>query len=588
MWIVADSSIITSMLYLKVGKSGGRDYLSIVRGYWDPVVKRSRTKTIQSLGYLDQLSTKYKDPISHFKNVVSEMNAEVEKEPSFFELKADLSTKLSHGQGHRKNVGYFALSVVYHLLFLDKFFSNHSRSWQCQYSLNDIMKLLVFSRILSPQSKKATYEQKSIYFEKMDFSLEDLYRCLSRVHTLENSIQIHLHKKMTELYGRSTEPVYYDVTNYYFEIDEQDEMRKKGVSKEHRPNPIIQMGLFCDSQAIPIAYRIYPGNTNDSMTLIPLLEEMEKNYGISRIIVVADKGLNTACNIASITSSGNGYVLSQSIRAGNKNLKQYVLDQNGYQSLNEGFKSKSRLHKREILVPGKDGKKTKMVVDEKQVVIYSVKYKAKARAERAIAIEKARQLVADPSKYQRATSYGAARYVKNLVFDEKTGEIILSGTKPVLDEKKLVEEERFDGYYVVSTSEVDKSDQEILEIYKGLWQIEDAFRVSKSDLETRPVYLSREDRIRAHFLICFISLYIVRLLGVLLDNKYSVSEIVSSLNKMSVSFVSENLYVGDYADEITSCLKEKFNIDLDRKFMTLGEIRRISGASKLRNYPLGK
>ena len=317
------------------------------------------------------------------------------------------------------------------------------------------------------------------------------------------------------------------------------------------------------------------------------MADMKKRYGISRAIVVADKGLNTGDNIAFDILAGNGYVFSQKVRGAARELKDYVLDDSGYRALNEGFRSKSRLYPREIWVTTKEGKKTKVTVDEKQVAIYSSKYAAKARADRHVVLEKARKLIAEPSKYTRSTSHGAAKYVKNLAFDAKTGEVISVGKKLVLDERKLALEERLDGYYMVVTSECDKSDEEILEIYKGLWQIEDAFRVSKSDLETRPVYLSREDRIRAHFLVCFLALYIARLLAKQLDNKYSVARIASSLNAMSVSFVGENLYVGDYADEVTADLKEKLKIDLDRKFLTLGEIRKIIGATKQSFYPRG-
>ncbi len=574
-------------VHLKIGKSNGRDYLSIVRGYWDPTVKRSRTKTVQSLGYLDKLSEQYEDPIAHFRAVVEKMNAESAKEQSLFTLKADRSALLSQGTGDRKNLGYAALSLIYHSLGIDRFLSNRSRSWQTHYSVNEIMKLLVVSRILTPCSKRSTYEQKNRYFEKMDFSLEDVYRCLSRINSLEKDLQVHLHQQMTKLYGRRNELVYYDVTNYYFEIDEQDELRKKGVSKEHRPDPIIQMGLFCDSRGIPISYRLFPGNTNDSETFIPAIAEMKKDYGISRVIVVADKGLNTGNNIAFNTLANNGYVFSQSVRGANVELKNYVLDESGYATKREGFRLKSRLYPRDIWVTTKDGKKTKVSVDEKQVAIYSEKYAAKAKRDRYAVVEKARQLISCPSKYAKSTSYGAAKYIKNLAFDPKTGEVISTGKKLLLDEERLIEEERFDGYYVVVTSELDKGDLEILDIYKGLWQIEEAFRVSKSDLETRPVYLSRQDRIKAHFLICFVALYIARLLALQLDNKYSVAKIASSLNAMSVSFMGENLYVGDYADEITIDLKEKLGLDLDHKFLTLKEIRKIIGSTKRSSYPQG-
>ncbi|MDE2590437.1 MAG: IS1634 family transposase, partial [Patescibacteria group bacterium] len=312
---------------------------------------------------------------------------------------------------------------------------------------------------------------------------------------------------------------------------------------------------------------------------------LKREYGIMRTIVVADKGLNTGDNIAFNILAGNGYVFSQSVRGGNKDLKDFVLEEKGYKALNEGFKSKSRLTPRTISVTTKEGKKKKVEVDEKQVAVYSAKYAQKAKKDREAVIAKARDLISNPSKYRRATSYGASRYVENLIFDPKSGEIITSNQKLVFAEERLKEEEKYDGYYVIVTSEYKKSDEEILSIYKGLWQIEEAFRVSKSDMEARPVYLSRHDRIEAHFLICFIALVIARLLAYRLDNRHSIKKLAESLNAMAYSFVEQNIYVGDFASEITVDLKEKLKLDLDHKYMTYGEIRKLIATTKRHSPP---
>ena len=281
------------------------------------------------------------------------MNEKAAKEKIAAHIALDGSARLEGGTSNRKNLG---LSQIYHELGLERFFSNHSRSFSSEFSTNNIMKLLVFSRILSPGSKKAAYEQRHRYFENTDFTLEDIYRCLSQLSTLAQSCQLHLHRKISEQYMRSGELVYYDVTNYYFEIDRADEMRKKGYSKEHRPNPIVQMGLFIDPAGIPISYRLFPGNTNDCETLIPILGEMKKNYNISRAIVVADKGINTANNIAfSFRGNTCGYVFSQSIRGASRELKNYVLDQGGYREVGEHFRVKSRVTKRDIWVRDQSG-----------------------------------------------------------------------------------------------------------------------------------------------------------------------------------------------------------------------------------------
>jgi hypothetical protein len=565
---------------LRKGISNGRPYLSIVQGYRDPVTKKVRHKTIKSLGYLDDLKKTYPDPVAHFRAVVEEMNKKQALENQPVEITFNPNECLVDAAANRKNIGYAVLSKLYHELGLHTFFSNNSRSFKSRFNTNNIMKLLIYSRILFPASKKKTYEIRDRYFENNDFSLDDVYRCLTQVITVKDRLQKHLHQKMKEKYGRTTELVYYDVTNYYFEIDKQDELRKKGAGKEHRPDPIVQMGLLMDTKGIPIMYDLFPGNTNDCLTLMPILDRVKKNYEIGKTIVVADKGINTADNIAFCLAKGDGYVYSQTVRGGNRELKSYVLDPQGYRQLGDGYKIKSRLYPREIAVSNAQGGRSKVRIDEKQVVFYSPDYNRKAKADREPALLKARDLVKNPSKYNRAISYGAAKYVKNLVFDPKTGEIITTKQKPVFDEAKLLEEEKFDGYYAIVTSEWRKTDEEIIDIYRGLWRIEEAFKVTKSDLETRPVYLSRDDHIRAHFLICFVALVIARLLALNLGNKYSIPKIVESLNRASGSLLEENWYVFNFANEITKAITEIMGVDLSRKYLKLGEIKKMIGATK--------
>lgn len=567
-------------MYLQIGNNKGRKYLSIVQGYRDPLTKKVRHKTVKSLGYFDELTKHYPDPIAYFRAVTKEMNkkAVLEREPVTLDI--DPQETLTGGSANRKNIGYAALCKLYYELGLDIFFYNYSRSFKSEFNTNNIMKLLVFSRILDPASKKKTYQEKDRYFENMQFSLDDVYRCLTQVVTLKDSLQLHLHQKMKEKFGRSPELVYYDVTNYYFETDRQDELKKKGVSKEHRPDPIVQMGLLMDTKGIPIFYDLFPGNSNDCETLLPVLDKVKKDYQVGRTIVVADKGVNTADNIAFSLTRGDGYVYSQTVRGANKELKDYVLYESDYRKLGEDYKIKSRLYPREIAVSNVNGGRTKVRIDEKQVVFYSADYDRKAKAERKVALLKAWELVNNPARYNKAISYGAAKYVKNLVFDPNTGEILTTRCKPFFDEEKLRQEEKFDGYYAIITSEWKKTDQEIIDIYRGLWRIEEAFKVTKSDLAARPVYLSRNDHIQAHFLICFVALVIVRLLALSLGNKYSIPSIVKSLKKASGSHLEENWYVFDYADEITKVINEILGVDLNRKYLRLGEIKKILGSTK--------
>lgn len=562
-------------------KKTGRTYLSIVHSYRDKETKKTRSKTIQSLGYLDELEKEYRDPIAHFEKEIEQMNKEQNEEHSSITFSIDKEQRLQKDESNRKNLGYAALSKIYHELGIHTFLKNRQRHTKSDFDANSIMKLLIMGRLIYPASKRKTYQNKDIFFEKTDFSLDDVYRCLSFLNKQKDNLQLWMHKRIQEQYERNTSLVYYDVTNYYFEIDEQDEMRRKGVSKEHRPDPIVQMGLFMDTDGIPITYGLHPGNMLDKQTFIPMLRNIQQDFDLGKTIVVADKGMTTGDNIWYTLSAKNGYILSYSIRGANRKFKDYVLDQNGYRSIGQDFKIKSRLEPREINVTSRSGKKIKKQVDEKQVIFYSRKYAKKAKADRAEALNKAKDLVKNPSKYNKATAFGAAKYVKNLTYDKKTGEILDSEKALLFNEEKLRKEEELDGYYAIMTSEYEEPDEKIIELYRGLWKIEESFKVTKSDLESRPVYLTRQDHIEAHFLTCFVSLVIARILERRLNGKHSIMTILNSLQKASCSHIQQNYYLLDSFDDVLMDIKKELGIDLGQKYMSLKEIKKVLGETKI-------
>ncbi len=575
-------------MYLKksTNKKTGRTYLSIASGYRDKLTGKPKTVLIKSLGYLDVLEKQFDDPIAHFTEIVKQMNIEEQNEKLPLTIKINTNEELSENENNRKNFGYVALSKVYHELEIDKFLIHKFKARNfSEFKINNIIKLLVFSRALFPDSKKSTFENRNIFFENTHFSLEEVYNALTYIEPFKNDIQKYIYDHIQEQYKPNNECVFYDVTNYYFEIDEPDQLRKKGVCKEHRPNPIVQMGLFMDSLSLPMCYKLFEGNTNDCLTLKPMVQELQKNYNVGKVIVVADKGLNTGNNIAYNKAIGNGYVMSLSVRGANADLKNYVLNEIGYvYNENKTYKKKSRLYPREITITKKDKDdkiiKIKQNVDEKQVVFWSADYAKRAKAERQPAIDKAKDLIGNVQKYNKKNCVGASKYVKHLVFDKTTGEIIEAKSQLSLDEDKIAEEEKLDGYYMIVSSEFDKTDDEIIDIYRGLWRIEETFKVTKSELDARPVYVSRKEHIEAHFLTCYIALVLSRILQHKLDKKYSVGKILESLSKCNCSNYHENYYLFDYYDTVLKDIGNILNINFALKNRTLQDIKKILSSSK--------
>ena len=570
------------MFLKKTPSKSGRINLAIVDGYYDKATKKTKHKVIESLGYLDELEKQYDDPIDYFTKRAKKLTEEKKARQAPINFTFYDSDRLCVGDNLRKNFGYAALSKIYHELELDKFLNNRQRHTKESYDANTILKMLVYSRILAPASKKSSFDHREMFFEKTNYSLDDVYRCLSFLNKHKETLQVWMNDKIKENYGRDTSLIYYDVTNYYFETDEQNDFLRKGVSKEHRPNPIVQMGLFMDNNAIPITYELFAGNTNDCLTYRPNFGRIKKQFNLGRVISVADKGMTTGDNIwyTINTPAHDGYVFSMSIRGAEKSMREYVLDDDGYVWLGKEYKRKSRKYPRTIQVTSTSGKKIKKQVDEKQVVFWSEKYAKRAKAEREATLAKARDLAANPGSYTRATSYGAAKYVKKVDYDKDTGEILTASSILDIDEDLIREEEALDGYYMLLTSEMDTPDDKIIDMYRGLWRIEESFKITKSELEARPVYVWTREHIEAHFLTCFVALTISRILEMKLEHKYSTGRIIDSLSRAECSLLQQNYYVFDYYDEVLKDIGNVTNIDFSKRIRTLGEIKQVIADSK--------
>ena len=604
------------VMFLKVRSlANGRKYLSYVHGYRDEYGK-SKQKTIEKIGYLDVLEKEYDNPIEHFRNLAKKIEEEKMKSLVIDDIYSKKITK----NDNAKNLGYFAIKKIYNELGLNDLLKDVTKNTKIEYDLNQILSFLVFMRIIKPDSKRDAFLNKNLLFEKCDFSLDDIYRSLSVLCPIQEEIQKCIWNNTKNLYNRDTSISYYDCTNYYFEIEYNDEdtykldekgdpikdkdgnyiieskgLRKRGPEKNKRPDPIVQMGLLMDASEIPLAYNLFPGNESEKKSLIPILNRTKGDYDLGRTIVVADRGLNTSENILYISGTSlesakklNGYVYGQSVRGADEEFKKWVLEQNYITDIvmeddkEIKFIHKSRIYPKKMRVVRTDKEKTKsgndkieyINVDQKQMVYYSQKYANKQKRDRAKMLEKAKDLIAHPDKYNRSTSYGVAGYINNLTFVKSTGEIA-DASNLTINTSRIEEEEKYDGYYSIVTSEEHLSDLEIRKIYRGLAKIEETFKVTKSGLENRPVFVKLKDHIESHFLICFISLVIVRLLEKKLENKYSFNKILQTIRSYTSSALEHDIYHQTFANDVIQDIGNIYNIDLQRKYMTLSEIRKI-------------
>ena len=595
-------------LFLKTTKyKNGKIYLSIVDGY--RVNGKVKQKVYQKLGYLDDLKKQFDDPIAHYKNYVVELKKEfIIKITTTFDI-----TKDNDFEDDTFNIGYTYLKNIFQELSITNILKNKQYSTNIEYSLSKACELLTYSRILDPGSIKYTYEHKNQFFEPFDLSLDDLYRSLKPLLECKEDIFKTIWESTKDTYNRDASTSYYDCTNYYFEIEYDDEdtlnengeiikkgLRKRGPEKNHRPDPIVEMGLLLDKQGFPISYNLFSGNTSEKETLIPEIDNIKRRHNIEKVIVVADRGLNCSDNMIKMAGidldkeNRDGYIYGQSVRGADQEFKNWVLsgdykidkiiDDNDNEII---FKHKSRIYPKKMYITRDDKgltkngnkKKQTILVDQKQMVYYSQKYADKQKKDRNQMIERAKDIIENPKKYTQLTTRGSTSYINNIKFDKKTGEI-LQGLDLSLKIDKIKEEEKYDGYYSIVTSELNMSDKELRKRYRGLSKIEDTFKITKSELETRPVYVWTKEHIESHFLTCYIALVLSRILQHKLDKKYSVGKILESLSKCNCSNVKENYYLFNYYDTVLKEIGEVINIDFSLKNRTLQDIKKILGQTK--------
>lgn len=600
-------------MYLRQIKRPQGIYLAIQESYYDSSKKQSRTRTIESIGYLENLRKEYDDPIAYFSQKAVAMTVEKKNEKSKV-ITINTSEKMDTQTNNILNVGYGILKQIYKDLEIDKFWNWKTKNLAVEFSVDQIFRLLVFSRILCPASKKGTFDNQNFYFENFgDFSLDDVYHALDIICENNEALQKWVFEHSEKLYNRDLSVSYFDCTNYYFDIGHSDmdtlddtgnpvdkdgnpvaaKYRKRGPEKNHRPDPIVEMGLLMDKNGIPLAFDLFPGNESEKLHMRPIINRVKNEFSNTRIIIVADRGLNTSDNIYYLNGDNrgdnnqrDGYVYGQSVRGADAEFKQWILnggykkekllDENGEKII---FTHKSRIYPKELHVnvtkPGqkKPSKKT-VKVDQKQMVYYSEKYAKKQKADREIMIARAKDLIKHPKKYDRITSAGSASYILNIAFDKSTGEIV-NGKNLELNLAKIEEESKYDGYYSIVTSELNMSDMEMRNIYRGLSRIEDTFKISKSEFRSRPVYVRTNNHIDAHFTTCFTSLVLIRLLQAKLNNKYPVGKIIESLKKYCCVLLDTNTYKFIYFDDILNSCEKAFDIELSNRYRTRQQIQHL-------------
>ena len=551
---------------------------------------KEKTKTVERLGTEDDVRKKAngEDPVTWAKKYIDNLNKAEKDGTHKVLISKSPSTLIEKDKQNSFNCGYFFLEKIYHELKLDKICNDIYKKYKIAFDLNSIMSRLIYSRIIFPSSKLATYELSKHFVEQPNFELQHIYRALEIITKENNFIQSELYKNSLNISDRQTGILYYDCTNYFFEIEDEDELRRYGHSKEHRPTPITQMGLFMDANGIPLAFNINPGNTNEQQTLTPLEKTIIRDFKLSKFVVCTDAGLASNDNRKFNNIGNRAFITTQSIKLLKKNLKEWALSSTDWHlpgsdkkynidSIRKKLEDITDLNKKQKIMNltfFKEKWINENGLEQKLIVTFSFKFQQYQKHIRQGQIERAIKTIENKnSKFNKRKSTDFKRFIKqtNITRDGEIAENKMLS----IDEDVIAKEELFDGFYAVCTN-LDDDVKEIIKANHRRWQIEECFRIMKSEFKARPVYLSREDRIRAHFTICFISLLIYRLLEKRIDEKFTSTEIIDCLRNMNLLNHGIDGYEPIYTrTDLTDLLHEKFSFRTDYEITNPMEMKKI-------------
>ena len=540
----------------------------LVQGYRDKENKVKHRK-MKLYGFLSDLEKEDPDILEKLKKEAKDIPNETLNQAVTINIG---QLKEKKGEKPLINYGYIFLESIYNQLSISSLIESYQKDQTFTYDLDNILKLLVFSRALNPESKKKTYEKKGNYFfELKDFSLDDIYRSLDHLTALKDDLMIHLNEELKTQGLRDASLVFYDVTNYYFESVEFDGFRERGVSKENKETGIVQMGLFIDNNGLPITYELFPGNTHDLATMRPILEKIKKQFNLGKLTIVADKGNNSAQNLAMIESYGDDYIIAQRIRNRGNTYSNIVLDQEDYvYNADQAFKYKLVSFDKEVKL---DDGSTK-VIPEHLMCFWSKDEELYQRAKRGLLEDKIEKFIKEPSLLNASNSFGIKKYFKKVKIDKKTGEVLKGKDMYLFNQDKYERDLALDGYYTIVTNNLELHPFDIIKHYRQLSKIEESFKVTKTDLEGRPVYVWKESHIKGHFLTCYLALLFYRILQLKLDNKYPVHQIKEALNSANSVYLGKGIYLNLDQNNIFKSLEKAFSVSFNYDYMTIEQMRK--------------
>lgn len=569
---------------LKVSKSKNAASLYVIKSIYNSKTQSNSSVIVEKLGTETELREKLngQDPYEWAKSYIDELNEKEKEDNSKVMVQYSPTKLIAKDKQLSFNGGYLFLQKIYHDLKLHDICKEISKRHKFTFNLDSILSRLVYGRIIFPSSKLATYELSSRFIEQPDFDIQHVYRALDVISKETDFIQSELYKNSLKLSKRNTGVLYYDCTNYFFEIEEESGLREYGHSKDHKPNPIVQMGLFMDGDGIPLAFDIHSGKTNEQKTLKPLEKRILSDYKLSRFVVCTDAGLSSIENRKFNDMGNRAFITTQSVKMLKDHLKGWALDPMGWMYGNDGKTydiSKLDEKKDYLKIFFKERWFNENGLEQRMIVTYSLKYRNYKMQIRENQVQRAADVIEkNPGKLKKSSSNDYKRFIEKISFTTD-GEVADKELFSI-DKNLVTKEAMYDGFYAVCTNLEDEV-SDIIKVNQRRWEIEECFRIMKSEFKSRPVYLSRDERIKAHFTTCFLSLVVYRYLEKALGSKFTTCEMIKGLRDMNFYEVpGEGLIPTYIRNDFTDALHDSFGFRTDYQILKTKQVKNILRITK--------